>query len=456
MLKISNTETYLLWFIGISHLILVLLFTITLIFYLFPERLVDGTYISLVITIATFVASKSTSLRLVLFEFFPKAVLHIIRHLRYYFIWSLNLSLFCSLWVFYMYKPFIERFQYIYIIKDATKVSNLDMIILPDPGQLAKAFFLFPNRREAAFLLTRASRIFHYGNNEIQFARYQEEFINEIRRLGEDNLIERIINALKSGENGLNGLHFYARVNTEAYGIPRDETQNSINTSIEEVNKSILWLSSAPSVKLSSGIIVDDFEAKIIKTTLDYLISDLKKESMSSVWKKTEKLKQELETLNHEALANIYQSHAFFEFLDLRSFLIIEGIKNGESYASDDILLKEIFENYKKILMLRSALAHSGQIQWIVSPTKLTLFHLFMLQGGSFTTVSKKQQGLLGLDPVNPINKATNEALEVFLSTKFSQSFKEPNTWYISTPLDPNLNGVQLITKINEWLKTGW
>lgn len=339
-----------------------------------------------------------------------------------------------------MLNGIVDRYRYVGAIRSMVRAHISETVQLPDPAVLAQAFVKFPSRREVPLLLVRTSRIFSHGDNWSQFIKYQGEFVSNLGAYLDGS---EICNA---GDGSFDPVIFAAVVNLES-GASADHGTDGAKEKIAKAAKKSLELLDRCHKSTERNIV-----SLLIKDT----VNDLTNSDRYPVAELEKALTTEIEGLAANQAASLMRTHTYQQFLDFLCYRDIKHIvedQRGNNHIKNkekEVKINTIVRRYRAILSLRAVTGADGDVLWYTTPGKLNLYRAFMSEGGFYNTVNTEY--VLMIRELDNLNKE----MKALMAAPAFKRFLMPAAWFRATPLDLSLEGAQLKTLTDGWLKKGW
>ena len=415
------------------------------IFYFAPDKIVFGVQASVIIGL---VLSTYNFISPNLTRFFGWTDWYlglIVRHTCPILAWSCVVIAIATCWMAVMFGTIVQRYKYLDAVNRAISVIGSNQLALPAPEDLAAAFNVMPQRPEVAFILMRAARLLSFDDSPQNYYAYVGRFISNVDK---DAIIAKFSTFHRPTTFA---------IDVESSALPLlDPIQTLSNFAIENESPSfdLKW---AIKILKQYRDTADDTELKLWRTILETEesltdtrdaagVAQIRESAIKSI---RSQIEPQSGGANFRALS-FAADHLYQEALDYLAWLYAGGPEFDAKLPVPCDNADKVVPTMQRILLLRSRLMTRTDLLWWRSPTKLSMYYLYLYLGG--------QKGKYSIEIYNLFNtcpKLMDQIKELHSAIAFKQ-FQEPESWLYGTPLSPTLNGSASITLLRQWVRQGW
>ncbi|WP_143684463.1 hypothetical protein [Variovorax sp. KK3] len=299
---------------------------------------------------------------------------------------------------------------------------------------LARAYMLYPHRKEVPFILARMSRLLAFDDEITNFNIFVNAFIKNLdvelilTKYGDKSKLDDMVGSLDP-------VIFVTRAIVE--GSPNE---NGFRRAI-----GILEHHRATDELAEFHKIIYEHELISIVKPQDSRIKLLALRS-----KIEELMKKSQDQISPRSHLKFVTHHIFQEVLDHYAQIEIEVATPTDADDAERVR-RQVPRLYSRVLTVRQQIARASDVPWLEGPGKFSLYYYFQHHLGRESETSQTIVDFFSRIPglQEDLNKRLFEA-EAF------RDYRTLKTWDVGTPLSAEYAGTAMHTKMLEWLKSGW
>jgi hypothetical protein len=356
-----------------------------------------------------------------------------IRHFNVFSKVSVVLLAGAILWGGVMLRELWSRWTYVDLVKRMTFDESLESVPLASVEDLAKAFNLYPHRREIVFVVARMSRLLAFDDETSNYNVFAKAFLSRVDR---DKVVKVYSDKsrLASFEGSNDPIIFLTRLIVdadfnatslrEALGLLMKHRQGD---ELAQLHRLILEheLASLPPQPDPSEI----EQLRSIRTQMRQLLDGVKGQTSTGTYMR------------------LVTSHAFQEILDhyVSAHVQLADLSRPAGEVNTIVGL------CARILTTRKQIANASEVPWLDGPGRLALYQFFKHRVGRESDITSKMLKFYGRVP------GLVEALDTkIIAAEAYKDYRSLETWDKGTPLNGAFSGSGMNSKLTQWLKAGW
>lgn len=431
------------WIVILSHLVIVPLSICLYVYHVNPGWIFEGTTIAVVLSFAISLYSGVVQ-RFAGFEFLKSYILFWHRFGRWAAVVQILAALGCVIWMVAIFGNFVDRFRYVRIVEQSLSQNDLGTLVVPQPEDLARAFSLFPGRREVPFLIARASRTLAFTDDYRFFAAFMRKFVAALDMHRVRRFLRETDAATAAGVRiFLANTHVQASYDHKGLG----RAIHLLDSVAKPTGQEQLVLSILTSER-DFGVL----NGELLAGTFD---RERRAPLLRQMRGKADSLAAFLRGGEARPDGDVYDyatSHAYQQALDSLAqlnFALVAGTTDGKEKARR---IDAAITAYIRVLTLRNRLVSKGSVLWFSAPGTLTVHHYFQQRSGTGNRTSETWMKILArIDPgIGP------ELDRRLLNASGFAKFRSVDFWELGTPLADDFRGTKSKDLMQSWLKEDW